>query len=99
LNAENWLKPLRGAGNNFWQVAEQNLDDVKSQNRTWMKEKFVASQSIQSKKGGEDPDLLLSWGSPETPCEHFRILEIFPNSAVIILGFSFNPRNNVVSDT
>jgi hypothetical protein len=36
----------------------------------------VASQSIQSKKGGEDPDLLLSWGSPETPCEIFRILEI-----------------------
>jgi hypothetical protein len=50
----------------------------------------VASQSIQSKKGGEDPDLLLSWGSPETPCEHFCILEIFEDFTVIIPTLSYD---------
>jgi hypothetical protein len=35
------------------------------------RKKFVASQSVQSKKGGEDPDLLLSWRDSEVSCKSF----------------------------
>ena len=38
-------------------------------NGTNPQENLEASQSVQSKKGGEDPDLLLSWGKSKPSCK------------------------------